>query len=210
MCITQTNGHEWYLICQSVLFYIFPGFLLLVIYAIIIKSLRTCPIQSTLQTNNISRKISRKRENRQQLILMLGVVVIAYFICLLPFNVIVLLAIISPQKLHFMDPNEYTILLSATRVLFFINSCINPILYNAISGKFRAAFVRFFRLKWKKDAKSLDSSEYKNINGSCRDKQIAARKSVVSELSHEDNSYCSLLKNGKQSASVEKIREQLL
>lgn len=177
-CYTPTEGHEWYLIFEIVVFYICPGVMLLVIYALIIKSLRSYPLGDTFQANNNSRKITGRRESRRQLIILLLAVVIAYFICLLPFNAIVVIAVVAPEKLTNMNEVNYTIMLSITRVLFFVNSCINPILYNAISCKFRIAFLRFFgctRFVRRKDSEctSLMKSSMK-LN--------ATRRSTVSEI----------------------------
>ena len=75
---------------------------------------------------------------------MLGAVVVSFFVCLLPFR---LLTLINMDILNSMTEDEINILLNLCRVMIYLNSAVNPILYNLMSSKFRAGFLRLFGLR---------------------------------------------------------------
>ena len=61
------------------------------------------------------------------------------------FKVLTLWITASPvEVLDVIDIQTYYILVYFSRVMFYINSAINPILYNIMSSKFRAGFRRVF------------------------------------------------------------------
>jgi hypothetical protein len=74
---------------------------------------------------------------------MLGTVVLSFFVCLMPFRALTLWIIVAPQEAVFsLDIETYYNLLYFCRVMIYINSAINPILYNLMSSKFRDGFMR--------------------------------------------------------------------
>ena len=75
---------------------------------------------------------------------MLGAVVVSFFFCLLPFR---LLTLISVEDSEDLSPEMYYILVNFCRVMVYLNSAVNPILYNLMSSKFRGGFLRLFGLK---------------------------------------------------------------
>lgn len=85
---------------------------------------------------------------RKQVVLMLGTVVVAFFICLLPFRALTLWIIIVPaESIMKIGLENYYNLLYFSRIMFHINSAINPILYNVMSSKFRGGFLKLCGLK---------------------------------------------------------------
>jgi hypothetical protein len=79
---------------------------------------------------------------------MLGAVVLSFFVCLMPFRALTLWIIVAPQEAVFsLDIETYYNLLYFCRIMIYINSAINPILYNLMSSKFRAGFKRLFGLQ---------------------------------------------------------------
>jgi hypothetical protein len=79
---------------------------------------------------------------------MLGTVVLSFFVCLLPFRALTLWIIVAPQEAVFsLDIETYYNLLYFCRVMIYINSAINPILYNLMSSKFRDGFMRLCGLR---------------------------------------------------------------
>lgn len=72
---------------------------------------------------------------------MLGTVVISFFICLLPFKAFTLYVIYAPPEILLsMGIETFYNILYICRMMFYINSAINPILYNLMSSKFRDGF----------------------------------------------------------------------
>jgi hypothetical protein len=72
----------------------------------------------------------------------------------MPFRALTLWIIVAPQEAVFsLDIEAYYNLLYFCRVMTYINSAINPILYNLMSSKFRDGFMRLcgFRSKTRPD-----------------------------------------------------------
>lgn len=86
---------------------------------------------------------------RRQVVSMLGTVVVFFFICLLPFKIFTLWFIVtSDEDIQMMGPETYYHVLNFCRVMFYLNSAINPILYNVMSSKFRTAFLKALGFTW--------------------------------------------------------------
>lgn len=78
---------------------------------------------------------------------MLGTVVLSFFICLLPFKALTLWIIVfPPETILSLGIDGYYILLYFCRVMLYLNSAINPILYNLMSSKFREGFVKLLKI----------------------------------------------------------------
>jgi hypothetical protein len=90
--------------------------------------------------------------NRKQVVVMLGTVVLSFFICLMPFRAFTLWIIVAPKETVFsLDIEVYYNLLYFCRVMTYINSAINPVLYNLMSSKFRNGFTRLCGLRTQPD-----------------------------------------------------------
>lgn len=122
------------------LFFIIPLFLLLVIYTIIAKNLITDAAKIVLNKHIDSYSIRARR----QVVLMLGSVVLSFFLCLIPFRVFILWIIIVPDEtVKKLGVEKYYNILYFCRIMVYLNSAINPILYNLMSSKFRAGFLDY-------------------------------------------------------------------
>lgn len=115
---------------------------MLVLYTVIAKHLMNNPnITSHGKSSNVLKY-------RKQVIFMLGAVVISFFICLLPFRAFTLWIIIVPeQSLKDMTMDSYYSILFFCRIMLYLNSATNPILYNLMSSKFREGFLRLLGCK---------------------------------------------------------------
>lgn len=70
-------------------------------------------------------------------------VVICFFLCWAPFHAQRLIAIYAPARgaqLHDQHELLYTVMTYISGVLYYLSTCINPLLYNLMSNKFREAF----------------------------------------------------------------------
>lgn len=91
---------------------------------------------------------SSAHKYRKQVIMMLGTVVVFFFICLLPFRALIVWIVVAPHEDVMELGNEgYYNLLYFCRIMFYLNSAINPILYNLMSSKFRNGFLKLCGLK---------------------------------------------------------------
>lgn len=94
---------------------------------------------------------------RKQIIFMLGAVVLNFFVCLLPFRALTLWIIIVPtETIMSLGIEGYYKLIYFCRVMLYLNSAMNPILYNLMSSKFREGFLKLLRCK------SMRSKKFKS------------------------------------------------
>ncbi|VEN38868.1 unnamed protein product [Callosobruchus maculatus] len=136
-----------FFIGSIVIFFIFPLAILICVYALIARSLMTHPTNSIARSNSTVSSASVAKY-RKQVILMLGTVVVAFFICLLPFRALTLWIIVAPTgTLLEIGLERYYNILYFSRIMFHINSAVNPILYNIMSSKFRGGFFRLCGVK---------------------------------------------------------------
>jgi hypothetical protein len=148
VCLTQAdwNSNPWavlFFLMTISLFFLLPLLILIVLYAMIAKNLisnENAMLKIRLNKPEVSLKA------RKQIILMLGAVVFSFFIFLLPFRVFTLWIILVPdENLKRLDANQYFTLLYFCRIMLYLNSAINPILYNLMSSKFRKGFLKIWR-----------------------------------------------------------------
>ncbi|CAK1541200.1 unnamed protein product [Leptosia nina] len=148
VCLTQadTFWSALFFILIIAIFFIIPLGILLVLYSVIAKNLMENPvlIAHNSKNNNNAGNVLRYRK---QVILMLGTVVLSFFICLLPFKALTLWIIVfPPETIMSLGIDGYYILLYFCRVMLYLNSAINPILYNLMSSKFREGFVKLLKV----------------------------------------------------------------
>ncbi|XP_072935957.1 growth hormone secretagogue receptor type 1-like isoform X2 [Epargyreus clarus] len=148
VCLTQadTFWSALFFILIIAIFFIIPLGVLLVLYSVIAKNLMENPViisQHSKNSNNAGNVV----RYRKQVILMLGTVVLSFFVCLLPFKALTLWIIVfPPETIMSLGIDGYYILLYFCRVMLYLNSAINPILYNLMSSKFRDGFVKLLRI----------------------------------------------------------------
>ncbi|XP_058062392.1 thyrotropin-releasing hormone receptor-like [Anopheles bellator] len=142
MCLTKaSNGWTFTFFLMTIsLFFVLPLAILIVLYAIIARNLIASD-RSRLKIRLSKPELSHKA--RKQVVLMLGAVVLAFFTCLLPFRVLTLWIIIVPEEtFQQLAPERYYVLLYFSRIMLYLNSAVNPILYNLMSSKFRKGFLK--------------------------------------------------------------------
>jgi len=145
-----TKGFFLSIIC---LFFWLPLFVLVLLYAIIARSL-TAGVTVTKHTGSTigdrtgqgqGSEPAAVTRGRRQIVVMLGTVVVFFFACLLPFKVLTMWVVISPWEIFdYINVEVYYNILYFCRLMFYINSAINPILYNTMSSRFRERFRRVF------------------------------------------------------------------
>lgn len=140
VCLTQASG-AWnitFFVWTISIFFILPLFILIVLYTIIAKNL-IAKDSRMLKCRPSKPELSVKA--RKQVVLMLGAVVLSFFLCLMPFRIFTLWIIVVPDEMvkRFGVENYYNCLYFS-RIMLYLNSAINPILYNLMSSKFRKGF----------------------------------------------------------------------
>ncbi|RWS08218.1 growth hormone secretagogue receptor type 1-like protein [Dinothrombium tinctorium] len=139
VCLNSANNfwHVAYFASLIIIFFCIPFIILVILYGLIVKNL--------MMDSRVVCSTSEKRHLRQrkQVVFMLATVVVTFFVCLMPFRILVLWIILASQeKVQQLGMETYYNLLYLCRVMLYLNSAINPLLYNAISTKFREGFCR--------------------------------------------------------------------
>ncbi|KFB34907.1 pk-1 receptor [Anopheles sinensis] len=143
---------------STFLFFFAPMTLITVLYALIGLKLRSSTLMQrdgTLQRrNNVaasSRQSSATSQGTRRVLKMLVAVVVAFFICWAPFHAQRLVYIYGVDKDH--QPSDplilqlFVVTTYISGILYYLSTCINPLLYNIMSNKFRQAFkVHYHRL----------------------------------------------------------------
>lgn len=188
-----------FFIGSIVIFFIFPLVILICIYVLIAKTLMDHPTSMiTCKSTNLPSQSVIKY--RKQVILMLGTVVLAFFICLLPFRALTLWIIIAPASSNFeIGFESYYNILYFSRIMFHINSAVNPILYNIMSSKFRDGFLKVCGVV--------------NLRKRLRRKVQITRRNTTSSTTHtssqqtSDSFLSSKRQRGKYTNSLRSVRE---
>lgn len=135
-----------FFILSILIFFLIPLAILIFLYTLIAKTLIDHPNIMAPKSSSVPSQSVIKY--RKQVVLMLGTVVVAFFICLLPFRALTLWIIVVPaESIMKIGLENYYNLLYFSRIMFHINSAINPILYNVMSSKFRGGFLRLCGLR---------------------------------------------------------------
>ncbi|XP_051163572.1 growth hormone secretagogue receptor type 1 isoform X1 [Leptopilina boulardi] len=161
-CSTPADStvNQIFFLIIIIVFFIIPFLILLVLYTVIARHLMENPAISRGPANNLLKY-------RRQVILMLGTVVLCFFICLLPFRALTFWIIVTPPEIIVtLDFDDYYCLIYFCRVMLYLNSAINPILYNLMSTKFREGFLRLCGISKTKVKRKKESSGRTGTTGS--------------------------------------------
>lgn len=144
VCLTSVDTFwpAFYFVGSISVFFILPLLILLVLYTVIAQHLMNNPgLTSHGNRSNVLKY-------RKQVMFMLGAVVLSFFICLLPFRALTLwIIVVPPETILQLGINGYYSLVYFCRIMLYINSALNPILYNLMSSKFREGFLRLLGCK---------------------------------------------------------------
>ncbi|ESO98260.1 hypothetical protein LOTGIDRAFT_114263 [Lottia gigantea] len=137
VCITpiDSDGRKAFVVLIFCVFFMAPLAMLIIVYIIIIFRV----VKKTMSGDKDSKK-NQNSDSHKQLVCMLVGIIILFFASLLPFRILVLLSIFSPDSMNQMDFVTYLNLMNFGRLLVYVNSAGNPLIYNIVSVKFRSAF----------------------------------------------------------------------
>ncbi|XP_071540444.1 growth hormone secretagogue receptor type 1-like [Panulirus ornatus] len=158
VCYTRVDK-PWamvFVVSSMVVLFFLPLLVLVVLYWRIARQL-------LLEDKQLCKdKPNPNLQARKQVVVMLGTVVVVFFVCLLPYRVLSLWFIFTTKESEqSLGQEGYYNLLYAFRILVYVNSAINPVLYNVTSSKFRGAF---FRLVGVRRGEQLTSSLHQTAN----------------------------------------------
>lgn len=205
VCLTSVDTFwpAFYFVGSISIFFILPLIILLILYTVIARHLMNNPgITSHGNRSNVLKY-------RKQVMFMLGAVVLSFFICLLPFRALTLWIIIVPSETILeLGIDGYYSLVYFCRIMLYINSALNPILYNLMSSKFREGFLRLLGCKsvvrhaltsstrkgtFHTTSTNLSSSQNgdKRKSGRIKEDADTITGSIIIKNTHDDGSFSS-------------------
>lgn len=150
VCTMQvhTIWRKLYFIFAIVLFFAIPLVMLVTIYVTVSRNLTVDKLVSRKNKNSRVGSDSGSAKFRRQVISMLIAVVVCFFLCIFPLRAFHMWIIMVPMNnILSLGSTLYYAILFGCRMLTYLNSAINPIIYNAISSKFRDAFYKHLGLR---------------------------------------------------------------
>ncbi|XP_071949817.1 neuropeptides capa receptor-like [Antedon mediterranea] len=119
-----------------------------ILYVMVLRHLRR--VNVSLQNRGMAHTSQYRNEQiRQHFNRMLCFNGLVYFFLLAPFNIYCLFyfaSLINDDK-KLLEPHVTSILDTTFRLLGYVNSCINPIVYGATNPRYRRAFISAFSVK---------------------------------------------------------------
>ena len=166
VCRTRvdTFWRKLYVICVFIMFFALPLLILVFTYARIVKQLISESLTLFASAHDRSAKFSLQL--RKQVVRMLIVIVSLFFITLCPIRVVSLWLIFTPTKdVVSMGLEAFLNLMSFSRIMMYLNSAINPLVYNMTSRKFRTAFRKVLQRRSSKSTSVSRNAVQQNKHG---------------------------------------------
>lgn len=145
VCRTQVHlvWHKLYVIINIVCFFILPFFILTFMYCRIIKTLLNDSLSLTVRNDKNARSTLRARK---QVVRTLILIIILFFVSMCPIRVVSLWIIFTPGKnIEELGIESYYNITWFARIMMYINSAGNPVIYSLSSTKFKMAFRRIIK-----------------------------------------------------------------
>ena len=133
--------------CKAVLYitdllqFVIALIISIVLYSLIVRRLTRSTGLYEVKRNKPKKTAHLKRNTVAR---MLIVTTIVFFVCLTPFTIVNVFNLGNIFKWFALDSTVELPLLWVGRVLFLLNSALNPIVYNATNSKYRLAFKEMF------------------------------------------------------------------
>lgn len=102
--------------------------------------------ETVIISSNINTKLSKYVRQRKRIIVMLVTLIAVFYICIFPLKIWTFILILIGSEPYFtktIQLRQYWYINISCRILLYLNSSINPILYNWFSKKFRLNFRKF-------------------------------------------------------------------
>ena len=145
--VCRTKVHElWqraFIVANFIVFFAFPFVILLFMYIMIIRQLMSDSIRILTKNDRCAKYTHR---SRKQVVRMLIIIIILFFVSLCPIRVVSLWMIFTPvENIRRLGLEGYLNVLSFARIMMYLNSSVNPVIYSLTSSKFKLAFKRVLR-----------------------------------------------------------------
>ena len=145
VCRTYIN-ETWEIVYIVAVFCIYFVLILLVLAVLITKMTRSLLAQANLYEGQDNHRSLKAVKSRQKVVVMLLLVVLCFFLCLLPQRVAGIWFIFADiEDKMALGFEGYLNLKTFIRILMYLNSALNPVIYNSMSTKFRKVIITIAR-----------------------------------------------------------------
>ncbi|XP_061431020.1 growth hormone secretagogue receptor type 1-like [Lethenteron reissneri] len=184
----ETSGLLYAMVWVSTIYFFMPVLCLSVLYSLIGRELGRRKRGRRRAARGVS--MATRDSSHRQTVKMLAVVVVAFVLCWLPFHVgryLFTSSFDSESKLVHQISRYFNL---AAMILFYLSAAINPLLYNAMSRKFRTAAACLLR-------RELYPRYWTNNNSSAsaRDESSQAAAAAV-------HAQCGIINNNNSSSTT--------
>ncbi|KAK6622436.1 hypothetical protein RUM44_002247 [Polyplax serrata] len=183
--LADTFWSKTFFLGGTLVFFALPLAILVMLYSVIAINLMTHP--GIIPLRRLENPTSAQRY-RKKVVMMLGTVVTFFFVCLLPFRALIVWIVLAPHEEVMKLGNEgYYSLLYFCRIMFYLNSATNPILYNLMSSKFRNGFLKLCGIKknyFRKHKKGLLRTSTFNTSSLTAITTSSIHRPSIADLNH--------------------------
>lgn len=132
--------HKIFIVANNVAFFLIPLIVITVMYSKIIKKLVSDRLSIILRNDRNARITHR---SRRQVVRTLIFIIILFFVSMCPIRVVSLWQIFTPvEQIDKIGIEAYYNIIWFARLMMYINSAGNPVIYSLSSTKFKIAFRR--------------------------------------------------------------------
>ncbi|XP_060559278.1 neuromedin-U receptor 2-like [Ruditapes philippinarum] len=132
---------EIFIVVLAFLFFLLPCITLFLLNCHLCRVLN----QASDYEMNIHQSGNDRRKRQNQVANIIASIVTVFFICHLPFRIAGLwLSFADPNTIGRLGLERYLGIVYSTRILFYLNHALNPVVYNFVSTKFRCALRDLF------------------------------------------------------------------
>lgn len=123
------------------IFIVFFIVILMILCVLIFRMCKKLLWHAQFLENRAEQDSERTVTGRRRIVFMLIIVIVTFFLCLLPQRIVGIWVIFADHRaLYSLGLEGYLNLITFPRVLMYISSASNPIIYNIMSAKFKSAF----------------------------------------------------------------------
>ncbi|KAK6174352.1 hypothetical protein SNE40_017647 [Patella caerulea] len=142
--VIEETWHYVYIGFSFVVFFLLPMTVLTIMYGGIILQLYSDTLK--LMGNHHTTAFYRLR-SRKQVVRMLISIIVFFFVSLMPLRVFILWQIFTPTtSLEDLGIESFYNIMWFARIMMYLNSAGNPVIYSMLSSKFKMAFKRVLRI----------------------------------------------------------------
>ena len=171
-----------YYICIYILLYIVPFLIMVILYGAMFVTLRKPCV------GNINETQRRQLKKRKRVSLVVGIIVLMFFICWTPRQVLDFILIMDlTSRNNFELPTAY----NYSFLLVVMSTVVNPILLNSMSSDFRKGFMGLFRRCSYANSEAISPNNAGSVIPTCANQDVELRSSraQINRIVIETTSY---------------------